>query len=672
MASYQPVRSIASDAWRDPPLAEVRANILSQKIGAATIADFNLPDEFVRRVAEHIYREAFQRQFRAVMTPPVPPPASSPATQPVELAGDGWLRFPETPPPLRGFRAAVTPGSAFAPFDLDAGTPEPVRAAADQIAKGLAKDGLLAATAAALTTLEPLAAGNPETQLRLLAEAGVPVDLLPCFDTQANSSADRWQESARRVITALHSLNRSGMPADARAARLRSWTFSFRRSDPLFTCAAESGVLPLQGLRIQCTRGDNWTGAGGGDSVDLALHLLAAAPDARATLAVQDCFAGVLAGDGRWLDATERTTLLPQSLPVAQWAQDNAKAGFVRFNGRPAPATLLPRYASRSEERSVFVAGEHLAAVATKDHWPLVCSSLLFQGGNLLAVEQPNGQRVLLVGEAEIHRNMALGLSGAEAEAAFAAEFDAAKVVVLPAASFHIDLEVTCRTTEREVLAFVNDQDAGARLIVHAGLDACTRANILRSSHIASLRKMLDASDCSEFLATLLPIVQSHQVQPGVYDASLAQHFSAGPADRAAPNLRRFLIALDYLLATSDLASQLDSDIYTASYLRSMQRTRADRAALRRELERLGWRVIPTPSFEETGAAVNAVNGIHDRARYFMPVHNGLYANLDRAAEAVFRKALPPNVKIVPIPTNETQTRAGALHCAVSTYYAAN
>src|SRR5690606_32768810 len=103
-------------------------------------------------------------------------------------------------------------------------------------------------------------------------------------------------------------------------------------------------------------------------------------------------------------------TLIVEELSIAQWAQDNGKPG-VDVDGRPI--ILVPRYASRGEVGTTFVPGEtYLMNGVAAANVKVVQSSLLFQGGNLLAVRDPGtNQRILLIGEAEIQRNKVLGLT---------------------------------------------------------------------------------------------------------------------------------------------------------------------------------------------------------------------------------------------------------------------
>src|SRR5262249_6393379 len=158
--------------------------------------------------------------------------------------------------------------------------------------------------------------------------------------------------------------------------------------------------------------------------------------------------------------APGRITIAAGPTPVSQWAQDNGKSGEVSGE----PVTLIARYASRAEESSVLVPGDTFVAESLQSAGLRVAQSpLLVQGGNLYAASGPaSGERVLLIGEAEVCRNVSLGLARDQVIEAFRVEFGVDRCVVLPAVSFHIDFELTIRAHEGRLLAFVNDSAWGA------------------------------------------------------------------------------------------------------------------------------------------------------------------------------------------------------------------
>ncbi len=62
---------------------EVEENILTQPANLGTVADYNLPREFLRRVTDRVICESYFERFRAVVagpgeTPHTPPPPAEP------------------------------------------------------------------------------------------------------------------------------------------------------------------------------------------------------------------------------------------------------------------------------------------------------------------------------------------------------------------------------------------------------------------------------------------------------------------------------------------------------------------------------------------------------------------------------------------------------------------
>jgi hypothetical protein len=110
------------------------------------------------------------------------------------------------------------------------------------------------------------------------------------------------------------------------------------------------------------------------------------------------------------------------------------------------------------------------------------------------------------------------------------------------------------------------------------------------------------------------------------------------------------------------------ADLHLRAYLSSIRRREDDRAAIRQSLAGAGFRVVPVPSTSEELRGTNYLNGVHTPSRYLMPAYGGLYAPLDEAASGIFRRELGRTVKIMPVLCAESQRRAGAVHCSVSTY----
>lgn len=75
---------------------EVLANIRSQRVGDATLEAFNLPDDFLRRVADRVIRSTYMEQFHVVIDDrPAGASAASSKSPDASAAGSG---LPEAAP----------------------------------------------------------------------------------------------------------------------------------------------------------------------------------------------------------------------------------------------------------------------------------------------------------------------------------------------------------------------------------------------------------------------------------------------------------------------------------------------------------------------------------------------------------------------------------------------
>jgi hypothetical protein len=59
---------------------EVLGNIRAQALGPGTVADLELPEDFLRRVADHVIRQSFEERYRIVV--PDAPAAAAPVPEP--------------------------------------------------------------------------------------------------------------------------------------------------------------------------------------------------------------------------------------------------------------------------------------------------------------------------------------------------------------------------------------------------------------------------------------------------------------------------------------------------------------------------------------------------------------------------------------------------------------
>ncbi|MBI5761902.1 MAG: hypothetical protein HZA51_00085 [Planctomycetes bacterium] len=656
-------------------------NIRHQPLGGGTVDDLNLPDEFLRRAADRIIRQSYEERHRAVLpdglTKANAPPGESDSAPNVPAITIHRFRSPtgmvayrntlrEDRPPVRGFRAPIQ-GEPIQewPFEQPAESATPdVRKAADVVARRLARDGLLATTSALVDVVgEKLLRKDAADLLR---RVGIPVDLLACFGASEHDGS---------LQTLLHEMDARRRKSSVECEQwLANLPFTWKPCG--FRVALDNGAGDCAMVRLQLTRGDYWDGVGDGCSVDIARQLIAKLPDAKFVVHIEDRFVNQFLQTARtWpLGERGRVTVLPDQETLGQWAQDNAKVGFIRErNGHSAvtkPVTLVPRYASRREDGSVFVPGESFLANRLKAAGHDVRQSrLLFQGGNLIAVRDPKSNKcVLLIGEAEIYRNTALGLTRDQVEAAFRTEFGVDECLVLPAVSYHIDYEASFREHDKKLIAFVNDSVAAREIVLNAGLDCLEAAGVLSADARTIAKGRLDAHREREFLSAVMgPILQTAAAHGG-FPASLARRFSTGPVDSGVGNLQRFLLALDLLAAETLPSDAWPQDEHSQAFRRAILRRREDRKRLWDMLANRGWELRAIPSFSEEGLSMNYLNGIQSRRHYIMPAYGGLFEQLDKAAQRLVSEGLPKDVEVVPVLCGESQRRVGAVRCSTGVY----
>jgi len=577
--------------------------------------------------------------------------------------------FVEGRPQVRGFRAPILlrqtdtwpisePPPAAAPG---------LRDAANLVARRLAVDGLLLTTAKAIELLGDTPPNNLEAALR---QCGIPTDLLACFEIEGGQPLNAANLAHRF---------RSGQNATTLAPMLAQAAFSWKPTRPGYIIQTECGQADLAMLRVQTTRADDWQAPGDGGNFDMLRQFASLLPDVDLTISVESRNLDQLATALRsWLatqpPSARRVLVIEEALKLTQWAQDNGKAGLIKgsTDGPARWITLAPRYASRGEDGSSFVPGDSFLmdglAAAGLD---VAQSPLLFQAGNLLACRDPKGNgTLLLIGEAEIDRNVALGLTRDQAVQAFTAEFGADRAVVLPAVSFHIDYELSIRSQDGRVLALVNDPAPAIKLILWCGVGALERSGVITPAIAYAARESLRADRPAELLNTIGGTVLSNSTQNfGQFPESFAKLFSTGPGDSHVGNFRLMLLAMDMTAASIIGPDELPPEAHAQAYLLSFQRDAADRAALHAQLEREGFTLVRIPSISNESRSLTYINGIHDRTRYLMPAWGGLYKPVDDAVAQVLQDALGPQVRIVPILSAESQRRVGAVHCSAGAYY---
>jgi hypothetical protein len=643
---------------------------MGQKLGPGTVADLALPGSFVARVAGRILQAWFNERFRVVVDDTgaeqhqTPPPATATSELPA-----GAVRVqcppppvspdaPAAPPPSRNFRWPPTDGALF-PFESTGADATPLVAELSTlIARSLARDGLLLSAARALAAIRRTRAGVFGAEaLSLLKQSGLPTDLLASF--RPNGAHPGEEAVVDWLLTQLES-----SPPERLRPLLARIPFEFRASSAGFAALPDSGQVDPEVVRIQITRASYYAAPGDGGSFDILRQLLEKTRARLLVHAEQKHAAPLVRAMRQWpASFHDRLTLLVQDLPLSQWAQDCAKSGRLQ-GGRPA--TLTPRFASRGEETSQFVVGDSCVATALAAAGQTVIRSpLLFQGGNLLMVQEPSGQRTLLVGEAEVHRNRALGLSSDQALSALSTELGADRAVVLPAASIHLDYEVSARAHGGGVVALVNNTRAALRIMLNECVGALAAPGPLSDDQARDVRTQLDRGGLSQVLDLLWPVLARSARGPGQFPLSLADHFRRGEPDSGVGNFLRFLAALDVAGALSKQAAR-SPDPYLAAYLHAIERQEQDRSVMAQQLLALGWRVHPVPSFALGHLSINALNGIHTPWAFLIPAYGGLFAPLDAAALASISNAFDRQVEVVPVLSGESQRRDGAVHCSVS------
>lgn len=489
--------------------------------------------------------------------------------------------LPQKFAPLRGFRAPILERAqerspALLPTQ---GLSQAERSAADCVARRLARDGLLTTLTQVIQILGPAAVRtNPAAAVETLTAIGFPTDLLEYFSVDETAVANR---GATGVVSHLARRLGDGIELESLETELAAMPFRLVRASPAFQVATESGEHEPGLLRMQAGGGYR-DGVVPGDTIDVINQMARALPEANSLISIPikelESFRWMVTNSWR-LRRAGQVTLVGEPLPVASWAQDNGKAGFIAGiqPGQWMPATLAPRYACIDEGQSTFLAGESFLMDGLKaaGH-QVVHSALLFQGGNLMAVRNPkSGERILFIGEGEVYRNQALGLARARILEAFRVEFGVDRCVALPAVSYHLDFDVSFRTQEGESWAFVNDALAAARIILGAGIGALERHGALDAKSAAAARAELAGNHDLDLVLRLAnaarTLLQGRQDLP----ASLSKFFATGKMDSAAGNLQSFLLALDLLESSSADKGHAGRDRDRDEYLLALRRLEA-------------------------------------------------------------------------------------------------
>lgn len=636
-------------------------DMLAQPVGRFTVADLGLPDEFARRVRDRMLIDIFRRG--RTQPEQAPAPARTPSARPTRPAES--LKLVRHQPPLdalravgalhgirpeaRGFIADVLPPARGLGPGIPRSLPEDWQVGADVLNARLSSAGVLVTLAEVIAAVGPESvSATPEAGASNLRAIGFPLDLLDHFRL-----AERTGGAIVPFIASELAAGKTPDAAVAGAVFAPVRAHDFRVSD-------EGGLEAIELLRLQIPSTTLWNPDTAGDLIDAAGATLALRPQWGVLTSVSRTdLRAVLPIVSEWASNGRAVTVIEEALPVAQWAQDTAKAGRATgASGTRQIASLVPRYASQNEDGSVFAPNESYMAGgwASAGH-AVIQSSLLFQGGNLMAVVD-RGDRVLLIGEAEVYRNTALGLSREQVEQLFATEFGVARVVVLPSASFHIDLDLTVRSSPTAVpTVFVNDPQAGARAVLAASVEAAAKAGGMSPEGAGKVRELLDTGRFSELVVLLGPIIEKWLIEPpeGLFEGEDGGAVAA-----------RMMVALDLLAATVDIADETDP--IASAYRGALGRNQGDCRALVAAVEVLGWKVERVPGLSAGAESVNYLNGLQDNDAYFMPVLGGPFADLDRRVAGSIQRVLGERVLVVSIPSSALQRRAGGLHCVAVAY----
>jgi hypothetical protein len=536
-----------------------------------------------------------------------------------------------------------------------------MRAAANHIEQRLEADGLWRTL---VEMLELLGAQrfttNTAARLGELWSAGFPVDWLEHFQPPTETAND-----PASVVAAVARGLASGESRHAVIARFTAAEFRFRPSAPGFQAALEDGQQRPGLVRLQAGGGLRAGGLVPGGSLAVMGDLVAALPEVDFQIAVPASLAASLRTHAlnQWpLRRPGHITLLPTRADITSWAQDNGKPGLL--GGKPA--TLMPRYASSANNRSLFMPAESAVLAAFQASGQRVVQSpLLFQGGDLVVARVPaSGRRVLLLGAAEVARNMALGLTAQQVTTAFCTELGVDQAVVIPTVSYHLDIDVNVRAIGGKLAAFVNDPLPAARIIAASGVRVLIECGALNESNLP--QGWLGATAAGGVPSAVQAAIAAQRGVDGRFPSAFARRFAADPSDAAGFQLEAFLLALDLLSSAAPAAGVEDDQRRKLRAAWKMLFDGLEQQA--RVLRDLGWEIIRVPSLPDTHLSLNHLNGVHTPDRYLMPVLGGRLKPLDDAAAQVFRRALGGGIHVVPIHTLESQRIHGALHCMIAAY----
>lgn len=674
------------------PAAKIAPVVPHPLVRPATLDELNVPERFQQLIADRTIIDRYQKRHRSVAgtalpTPfkprlnrhPVPnsvellQPDSQSDNQKLGIAMSEVRMIPE-----RGFRAPILDEAndwqpliqaraELKPKDLEA---------AQLINRKLATNGLLSTLCDVVQILGPAELLNDiQPSLYRLESIGFPADLLACFavrdfGTIPEAAADVLQTVAKKVV--------ANDDLDAVKRELESFPFRFPKVWSQFTAASESGERPLGMLRLQ-VGGGYFNGLIPGESIDVVGQLVAAFPRIDYVVSIPAAIERPLnfwAANTLPLTRHHQFKMIAEPYEIETWAQDNGKAGTSQPDPTEPPVwtSLAPRYASRDEGASAFLPTEsflmdNLNTTALR----VLHSPLLFQGGNVMPIIDPSsGRRLLLVGEGVVHRNETLGLNRKQVLEAMRQSFGADSCLPLPAVSFHLDFDVSFRSTNDELIGFVNDPQSAVAKILELGIETLQKHGLLDASQGIAFLDQMRSSDRGKAVESLLDQMHARADANGQFDETIASWFHRTSVDSGPGNLQVFMQALDLLEATSTDAFRTGQKPERRNYLEAlanMERLRTNQLAA---LEAHGWKLVKIPSMPNLYRSINYLNGIQHKGGYIMPTYGGFYAALDDAAEKAFSNAMEPGAEICRIQCAELQRKNGAVHCAAAAFPSLN
>ncbi len=616
----------------DEMLAQTLESINDATVSQGRFADLCYPPDLTRRIADRVLRESFERTFRVV-----------PAMRPMRGSSSESVHRRELDlehPSRRGANA----------LDIDLETD--YFTLAQEVGAMLARDGVVHAACHAVRSKKV----DPDEAHELLFNVGIPTDLLAHVLGQARELDG--EQAAAGFVAGACAATRSAKQASERLMKEhapRAWTPSVDGA----TLRSDAGDAPHSAAIVALARADYLFAPGDGGALDhvrACVHALAPTPII--ALAMDPLRA-------RTLLEAPNAHVVPCGHAPAQFVRD-AIAVLDRPTG--SSAALIPRFPSRGEIGTPFAPnilpdtlyGLNKALHAVNPAHEALHSPLHFHGGDILCWRDGDGAHVM-VGEGTIARNTAIGLTPAQVRDALAREFNAVELIVLPAATFHIDTCVSVLNTPQGPAFLIADPMAAASAIIEEACDRLCKAGVMSP---ATTRQVGDAlarrNEPSN--ARALELLGEHAMSPFAAPGAppLAAVLAPADPDGGAASAMRFLHALD-LLASQSGAIPVPPDV--GAYLDSLRRAMGDLEALRAKLQPFA-RIVPLAAGITGAPALPAANMVHLASGItLLPTFAGVCSRADTLNQAVLERTL--GRRVARIPAGESAIRQGATRCSL-------